>query len=168
MKKRRPILIGCVVVFVACACVGAMIQFAAPKTAPLATRVPATPTLASTDEPTGGLGATRAWWDPRLTDSLTVYFANDRAWYIERQWAIGQGASDIDDEIAALAPDDRELVDTFATSGGDRTARVYTSTWLADLFGDERWGGADPGTFTVTFNASGDVTRLVIATGNNP
>ncbi len=161
--KRRNLAVGCVVVFVACACVGLAIQAASPaRVSP----TPAPPT--STPEPTGGLGATRAWWDPRLTDSLTVYFANDRAWYIERQWPTGQGTSDIEAAIAALVPDDRDLVDTFATSGGDRTARVYTSAWLAGLFGAEQWGGADPGTFLVTFNASGEVTRLVIATGNNP
>lgn len=123
------------------------------------------PTAEVAGDPTGGLGATRSALEDQLADDFIVYFANDRAWYIERQSRTGL---DLEADLAALIPSDSELIDTYPIADGERTARVYTSAWLADQFGDEQWGGAQPGTFAATFNTSEPVTRIVIATGNNP
>ena len=161
----------------ACACIGIAINTLGPTAGIAVTVAPHTvtpqtsnnPTSAPTAEvisdPTGGLGATRAALEPRLDVSFTVYYASDRAWYVERQSATGL---DLEGELAALIPTDSEQTDTYAIADGDRTARVYHSDWLAGVFGGAQWGGADPGTFTVTYNATAPVTRIVIATGENP
>lgn len=186
-NTTRRILIGCgalVTVAVLCGCAAVLFNVLTsaagmppilatvpPATLPVATSQPATssptdePTPVLDSEPSGGLGATRAALEDQLADDFIAYFVGDRAWYIERQSASGL---DADAEIRALIPTDSVLLDTYPLADGDRTARVYTSAWLAGLFGDEQWGGEDPGTFTVTFNSIGAVTRLVIATGENP
>lgn len=177
--RRHPIVSALIlagVIFVCC--VGSFVAYVVVSTlgavgglpdAPLLATVRPTvaPTAAPTDDPAGGLGATRAALDHRLSDTLIAYFSEgaQRAWYVERQSSSGL---DLEAEIEALTPEDRILVDTYPTSDGARTARVYTSVWLAEQFDDDQWGGAEPGTFVVTFNASDPVTRIVIATGNTP
>lgn len=171
--RTRWIAIGCgglIAMVVFCGCAAVLVNVLAPvaglpplvATVPPATAAPPT----NTPDPTDGLGATRAALEPRLDDGLLASFAeNGRAWYLERQSTTGL---DLEDELATLLPTDSQQTDTYPVADGDRTARVYHSDWLAGVFGDEQWGGADPGTFVVTFNASDPVTRIVIATGNNP
>jgi len=50
---------------------------------------------------------------------------------------------------------------------------VYVSESLAGRFGtsggEDPWGGAEPGTFVVTYDADGDeVTRMTLAVGDAP
>lgn len=180
-SNRRRIGLGCgavLAIFAACACIGIAINTLGPTTGIAVTVAPHTvtpqtlnnptsaPTAEAVSDPTNGLGATRAALEPRLDDGLLASFAeNNRAWYLERQSTTGL---DLEDELATLLPPDSQQTDTYPIADGDRTARVYHSDWLAGVFGDDQWGGADPGTFLVTFNASDPVTRIVIATGENP
>lgn len=178
----RNLLIGCgaiVSLLVLCGCAAVLINVlgqAAGMPSIVATVPPATETVAiaeptsapvaeATDEPTLGLGATQAALEGQLADDFIAYFANDRAWYVERQSRTGL---DLEAELAALIPTDSVQVDTYPIADGDRTARVYTSAWLAGQFGDDQWGGEQPGTFMVTFNSSEPITRIVVATGNEP
>lgn len=197
--RRHPIVSALIlagVIFVCC--VGSFVAYVVVSTlgavgglpdAPLLATVRPTdaPTAAPTDEPTGGLGATRAWWERehRLTgeESLwqifddkryLVIFIDDRAQDIEKRF--GQGVtlveSDVERQAAELLPADAVFVEAYqpdAVNTPETHVMVYTSAWLAGVFDEAQWYGADPGTFIVLYRIyDGGVTNLIVSTGNNP
>ncbi len=193
-NSSRRILIGCgalASVAILCGCGAILVNVFAPVagSSPLAATVPpATPAPpTSTPEPTGGLGATRAWWERehRRTgeESLwqifddkryLVIFIDDRAQNIEKRF--GQGVTLVESEVerqaAELLPTDAVFVEAYqpdAVNTPETHVMVYTSAWLAGVFDEAQWYGADPGTFIVLYHVyDGGVTNLIISTGNNP
>lgn len=203
----RNLLIGCgaiVAVLVLCGCAAVLINVlgqAAGMPSIVATVPPATETEAiaeptsapvseATDEPTGGLGATRSWWDDAWTyagddllgpifeasggRSYIVTFVDGRAQRVEIRFAEGREA--MNDLIGATAlsvmPNDVRLGDLYQpdpTSSPEIYVLPGSSAWLAGLFSEEWWFGSDPGSLNAKYNlVDGKVSTIIVSTGNNP
>lgn len=189
MELRLALLAGALALTLAC--VGAT-PSATPLPRATAIRLP-TPTarVTPTPYPSGGLGLRRDEWEDRRgppgrsPGRLTIYdrgrygvaFAADTVWYIERTWG---ERSPVALELAreegrGLAPADAEHLDSLETRL--RKFDLYRSASLADRFRQvgraggavNPWLGREPGTFIVFYREQrGQVTELVVTTGDNP
>jgi hypothetical protein len=163
----------------------------APTEAPRPTEPPA-PTEAPTAVPepleSGGLGLTRTQWEAKhgsgTKETLGYSYdggayvvsyqadpaGNETAWDIEQRWSEA-GALSMDEARLAskmLIPQDSVFVRTYTSQGG-RTVDLYTSEWLKGRFAEQLFIGGEPGNFIVLYRAAtGKVTSIIVATGNNP
>lgn len=189
-------------VFAACACVGLAINILGPLTGMTVTVAPPTvtpqalieptsaPTAEVADEPTGGLGATRSWWDEAWTyagddmlgpifessggRSCIVTFIDGRAQRVEIRFS--EGREPMNDLIGATAlsvmPNDVQLGDLYQpdpTSSPEIYVLPGSSAWLAGLFSEEWWFGSDPGSLTAKYNlVDGKATTIIVSTGKEP
>lgn len=204
-KNRRRIGFGCgavLALFGVCACIGIAANVLAPAVGIAATVPPRTatssptdeptaePVIAATDEPTGGLGATRAWWDEAWTysgddllgqvyegtggRSFIVTFVDGRAQRVEIRFATGREAmNDLIGGTAMSAMPNDVLVGHLYQPDPTNSPEIYvlpgSSAWLAGLFSEEWWFGSDPGSLNAKYNlVDGKATTIILSTGNNP
>jgi hypothetical protein len=157
--------------------------------AEIATPIPA----AEVEFTSGGLGMTQADWEatngtPGADSTGGYFFYKDNTFTVIYQdgsidrleQALGETGMTVDEAreaSKALIPQDSELVKTYTSFDG-RTVDLYKSEALIQQFpssmrvGYENvsyWVGGEPGNFTVTYGANNDrVTKIILATGNNP
>lgn len=157
--------------------------YTAPGAAPLILPTPV-PTNMPAPFVSQGLGLSQEQWEQRYGPAqqdlpgfvrygpYVVAFRDGNAWYIERQWTTADpsypDAARIEGET--LAPSDRSLVHTYSPEGRPETVvHLYASESLKGRFGADVWTGGEPGNFTIQYSVfDGDVTRMIVATGNNP
>lgn len=144
------------------------------------------PTATATPTPTttyasGGLGLHQTEWEAQYGSGTpdvfgtkyadyTVLFHNQQIWYIERQWENPVPVDDIHDEAGQLIPLDAQLVDTYSPEGRpETTVHLFFSESLKARFDNGVWTGGKPGNFGIQYNDYGEgVTRMIVATGDNP
>lgn len=94
--------------------------------------------------------------------------------YIDRQWKTKNTVTPefIKIESQKLIPLDCKLVETYSPEGRPETiVLLYISESLKSRFNSSSssWIGGEPGNFTVQYNQyEYGITRMIIATGNNP
>ena len=160
-----------------------------PGGVPTATPAPSpSPTAATApdEEPTGGFGASSAWWEAHhertgtidggfvYDDRYEVQFARDHArWLnvvISEDPAVP--ASEVEALARALMPDDAGLncdFDPHATSVPETFFISCWSIWLSYQFDEIDWRGAPNGSFIVQYALRDDkVESLLLTTGYPP
>jgi hypothetical protein len=132
----------------------------------------------------GGLGLSKEEWEsqhmqtgsdilgPVYDDQYIVGFRGNRIWYIERQWSSANAVSpqEVEKVSNTLLPGDSQLVTVYNPSGRpETTVRLHMSEALKIRFADDDFVGGEAGNFTVQYNTfDGQVTRMIIALGDNP
>lgn len=132
----------------------------------------------------GGLGLSKEEWESQHTqtgsdilgpvydDQYIVGFRGNRIWYIERQWSSENAVSpqEVETVSSTLLPGDNQLVTVYNPSGRpETTVRLHMSEALKISFAEDDFVGGELGNFTVQYNTfDGQVTRMIIALGNNP
>ena len=160
----------------------------APTNTPTPERTPTdTPDLADISEDvfdSGGLGLAKAAWEkehretgkdilgPIYDERYIIIFIGNNIQYIERQWSTNNSVTSeaVETESKNLIPADSQLIETYSPEGRPETiVNLYLSESLKSRFDADWWIGGEPGNFTVQYNVlDGKVTRMIIATGNNP
>jgi hypothetical protein len=131
----------------------------------------------------GGLGQDESWWEtnygPGVDDSFgekygnyTVLFMDGYAFYIERQWPASQALT-VEEALAEgqqFVPSDAVEVETYSPNGSpETTVNLFMSPSLAEHLEADAFIGGEPGNFTIQYNTfEGQVTRMIVALGNNP
>ena len=94
-------------------------------------------------------------------------------WSVKRRWEDGVGLVEARAEGWGLAPADAPRGETSVSEAG-ATVDLYLNEILRRRFPDGDWTGGRPGNFIVTDGGYGtapgidEVTRMVVAIGNNP
>ncbi len=157
--------------------------------APTVTPAPspsATAATAPDEEPTGGFGASSAWWDAHhertgtfdggfvYDDRYEVQFARDHARWLNVVISENPAvpASEVETLARALMPDDAGLncdFDPHTTSVPETFSFSCWSIWLSYQFAEADWQGAPNGSFIVLYTLRDDsVTSLLLTTGSPP
>jgi hypothetical protein len=162
---------------------------APPTTAPVpstATPVPAPAAPTARPFASGGLGLSRSEWErlhgaPTRDDGLflsykdgayVATFVYGNLHHAERVWGDRNPVTlQVAREVGkTLIPVDAQLVRSYVAPGS-RDVDLYRSESLKTRFApdDPAWVGAEPGVLIVIYRAAtGPVTSIVVATGNNP
>jgi hypothetical protein len=112
---------------------------------------------ASHGEPVQESGNMAAYGD----DRYHVSFHANRIASLQEQWPPDEGVSLDEARILSqqLLPTDSEFIETFTVPGSQGTTiDIYRSDWLREHFSD--WSGSEPGTFTVIYQATGNMIRV--------
>ncbi len=184
-RHRRPAVLAAA----AWLAVGLGCSTSLPGGAPTDTPTPA-PTATAiadpADEPTGGFGASSAWWDAHYertgtiddgfvyADLYEVQFARDHARWLRVAFTEDRVVSG--SEVEALA---RSLMPDDAANNCDFDPRVANepdafffscwSIWLSYQFDEAAWQGAPNGSLLVLYTLRNDrVESLVLTTGHPP
>lgn len=150
-----------------------------PTSTPQPTNTPK-PTLVSF--PSGGLGLDISVWEKTHTrtkkgvlgiiyDSIyEVINIDGRVEYIEYQQKNPLTPTEAQTLAQTFFPFDAQMIKTYSPPDrSETTVHLYYSAALAPRFEDKWWIGGDPGQFTLQYNVfKGQITRFIIATGNNP
>ncbi|MBI3958043.1 MAG: hypothetical protein HY328_04460 [Chloroflexi bacterium] len=148
------------------------------------TPIPSSARATNNGFPSGGLGLSKADWEiqhiqtstdilgPIYDNRYVVVFTDNRVEYIERQRTLQNSVSpqEAEAESRTLIPADSQLVTIYSPRGRpETTVRLYMSEMLKYYFSKDDFILGEPGQFTVQYNVyDNQVTRMIIALGNNP
>jgi hypothetical protein len=157
-----------------------------PEPKPTSTPEPTnTPEATLEPFPSGGLGLSKAEWEQEhieddTSDMFTNYdggkysvtFVDDKIQYLERVFTDGQPTLDVArSEAQTLIPEDSQFLETYSPEGlPELIVDLYISESLGERSeSDWVWFDSEIGTFIAIYGVfDGRVTRMIIATGNNP
>lgn len=154
-----------------------------PTNTPLPTDVPLPIVAEAAEVLSKGIGVTRAQWESVYGEGeydgfftnygdYSALYNEDSIFQVEHNQSDGLAPNVAEAIIASLIPSDAVLIDTYSPDGvPEKTVNVYESAWLGQQFTSDSWVwfGEEPGVFIVSYNSyESGVSRIIVATGNNP